>query len=212
MPLNFILRIAFILLFFAVNAQAEDKFRYPFYFGVGAGYGATTWKQLVSNNQTAAMTLSTPIATNEGGTVFNIFGGYEVIPAFAIEASYLHYPSTKVIFDEMSLFAFDHGSTELTTRTETLSLSGKFMVVIPRTTIRAYSSVGAAGVHRDDYVDNTWILAASFGAGFNYNVTEHVMLELGANYATGSGQAELDPAEHYVPFTYAVFARTAYRF
>lgn len=212
---------ALFFLFFTLNAQAaqqnenalrENKLRFPFYIGISGGYGTTTWNQLVSRNQTAAMTLATPIRAEEGGATWGVFGGYEFSPAFALEASYLHYPTEKVYFDPMSLFAFDHGSTEMTTKTETLSLSGKFMVRIPRTSIRAYSSAGAAGVHRNDYVTKAWILGATFGVGFNYNLTEHCMLEIGSNYTTGSGQSELDPAEHYLPFTYAIFARAAYRF
>jgi len=158
------------------------------------------------------MSLSTPIQADEGGATWGLFAGYEFIPSFAVEGNYQRFPTAKVYFDPMSIFAFDHGSTELTTKTEQISLSGKFMVRIPYTAMRAFSSVGAAGVHRNDSVSNAWILSPTFGVGFNYNLTPHFMLEIAGNYTTGSGQAELDPAEHYIPFTYAVLARVAYRF
>jgi hypothetical protein len=205
-------------LFFIKNAPAQmlagddDKFRLPFYLGISGGYGTTTWGQLVSRNKTAAMVLSTPIRAEEGGAIVGFFAGYEFIPAFAIEATYTHYPTAKIFFDPMSIFAFEQNATALTSRTQIISLSGKFMIKLPYTTIRAYSSAGAAGVHRNDYVYNRWLLSPTFGVGFNYNITAQLMLEVGANYTTGSGQSELDPAEHYIPFTYDVFARTAYRF
>lgn len=192
------------------NAVAADEF--PFYLGVSGGYGTTTWNQLVSRNSTAAMSLSTPIRAEEGGMTWGIFAGYELIPSFALEGSYLRYPTATVYFDPMSIFAFDHGSTKLSTKLEQFSLSGKFMARIPCTRIRAFSSVGAAGVHRNDYVNNSWNLSPTFGVGFNYNLVSHVMVEIAGNYTTGSGQSELDPAEHYIPFTYAVLARIAYRF
>jgi len=190
----------------------SDKFQYPFYVGITGGYGTTTWNQLVSRNFTAAMVLSTPIGVEEGGAAWGLFAGYEFIPTFAVEASYLRYPSAKIVFSPMSIFAFDMGSTQFSSKTEMLALSGKFMVLVPYTTIRAYSSAGAAGIHRNDFVNNTWTPSAVFGVGFNYNLTPRVMLEIGADYATGSGQSELDPAEDYIPFTYAVFGRIAYRF
>jgi hypothetical protein len=193
------------------QARMRDPSQFPFYLGISGGYGTTTWNQLVSRNQTAAMVLATPIRADEGGATWGIFGGYEFNPSFALEASFLRYPTAKIYFDPMSLFAFDHGSTVLSTKTETLSLSGKFMVRLPHTAIRAYSSAGAAGIHRDDYVTKAWILGASFGVGFNYNINTHLMGEIGSTYTTGSGQSELDPAEHYLPFTYAIFARLAYR-
>jgi hypothetical protein len=213
--------IAVLLLFFAILSHAEmrkegvlttDAFRFPFYVGISGGFGTTTWNQLVSRNQTAAMALSTPIRAQEGGAAWGIYAGYEFIPSFGVQASYMRYPSSKIFFDPMSIFAFDHESTQLSTKTEIVSLSGKFMAIVPYTTVRAYSSVGVAGVHRYDYVNNIWILSPTFGVGLSYNLTPHLMLEIGGDYTTGSGQAELDPAEHYIPFTYAVFTRTAYRF
>ncbi|MDR3476428.1 MAG: outer membrane beta-barrel protein [Gammaproteobacteria bacterium] len=212
------INIGLLLSFFAASTHAgnsatpTDKFRYPFYVGVSAGYGATTWNHLVSTNQTAAMTLSTPIKTHENGAAWGFFGGYELMPTFAIEAAYTRYPSAKVYFDDMSLFTFDYNATEFNSRTEALSASAKFMIFIPTTTIRAFSTVGIAGVHRSDYVYKEWLYRPTFGIGFNYNFTPHVMVEVGGNYTAGSGQAELDPALHYVPFTYSGFARLAYRF
>lgn len=196
-------------------AYQTNKFKYPFYVGLSGGYGWTTWGGLVppKNKQNFAMSMSTPTFVNEGGALWGAFAGYEILPTAAIEAAYMRYPNAKVTFDSTSLFTFVHnGRTYFTTRTEVVSLMGKIMLIIPRTDIRLYSSLGAAEVHRTDRLKDHWLLSPSFGAGVNYNVNECVMVELGASYAAGRGEPELSPAEDYFPFVYSVFLRLAYRF
>lgn len=201
-----------------VNAESHDAYarsKFPFYAGLTAGYGSTTWGQLVPSkeNKNLALSFSTPIHVNEGGGIVGVFVGYEFIPFFALEASYTHYPRAKIFFDPTSLFSFEHDNlTELTSDTEQIALIGKFMLPIPHTRLRAYSSVGAAGVHRSDEISDAWGLHPTFGVGFNYHFTDHLMAEIGIDYTAGYGESELSPVEHYVPFLYSSYFRIAYRF
>jgi len=208
-----------IFLFFTATVHANSEttllFPHPFYLGLTGGYGSTTWGGLVpsKNKQNNALNISTPTYVKEGGAIWGAFVGYEFIPFFAIEGAYTRYPDAKVSFDPMSLFTFEHdGLTSLTTKTETVSLMGKIMLVIPNTKIRAYSSVGGAEVHRSDQLNDHWQLSPTFGLGFTYNITDHIMTELGANYTSGAGESELNPAQDYVPFLYSVFFHLGYRF
>lgn len=189
--------------------------KFPFYVGLTAGYGSTTWGQLVpsKDKQNLALSFSTPIRANEGGGVIGFFIGYEFIPFFALEGSYTHYPQAKIFFDPSSLFSFEHNNlTEFTTDTEQVALIGKFMLPIPHTRVRAYSSVGAAAVHRSDQISDVWSLHPTFGVGFNYHFTDHILTEIGIDYTAGYGESELSPVEHYAPFLYSAFLRIAYRF
>ena len=159
------------------------------------------------------MSLSTPTEVNEGGGVWGVYSGYELNHFFALEASYMRYPNAQVSFDPVSLFSFmNNDLTEFTTHTESVNLMGKVMLFIPNTTIRAYSSFGAAGIHRDDVLYDHWRLSPTFGIGLNYNLMPHVMGEIGANYTAGYGEAQLNPTDVYIPFLYSVFLRLAYRF
>lgn len=185
---------------------------YPGYFGVTGGYGQTTWGMLVPEEFNAALAVSTPIEVSEGGGLWGIYAGYEVLKTFAFEASYMHYPDAFLTFDESSLFWWKHNTTKLTSHTESVSGVAKLMVLIPCTRLRGYASFGAAGVHRYDKVADCWRLSPTFGAGLNYNLTERFMLEFGTEYVAGYGQSEIEPDEHYVPFLYSGFFRLAYRF
>ncbi len=215
-----LLTLLFPLLFILQNlayaaASPMDKFRYPFYIGVTGGYGSTTWEGLVptQSNQNAATIISTPTSIQEGGLVWGFFGGYEFIPAFALEGSYLRYPNASVNFSPRSLYSFQNGGqTTLNTHTEELSLLAKIMLFIPHTELRAYSGFGAAGVHRYDQLADIWRLSPTFGIGLNYNFTPHIMTELGARYTGGYGESELNPSQDYLPFLYSAFLRLAYRF
>ena len=193
--------------------SVEDKYRYQTYAGLTYGYGATTWGYLIPPDKNAAMNLSTPIKVSENGTLWGFFLGYEFNPSFALEASYMHYPKAKVYFDPMSLFTFENdGLAGFTSHTQSIALVGKFMIQIPRNTdFRAYSSVGAAGVHRDDIIANQWTLSPNFGVGFTYLITERVMAEFGIVYTAGDAVSELNPAESFIPFLYSGFLRLALR-
>lgn len=204
--------IASISSFAAIDQ--ENKFRYPFYIGITNGYGSTTWGNLVPKDPDSTMSIATPIRVHEGGYVGGFYAGYEIIPVFALELSYMHYPNAKLIYDYNSLFSFNHNDrTELITRTESIALVGKFMLMIPHTTgLRAYATAGAAEVHRYDTLVNRWRLSPQFGAGFDYLVTCHMMIELGTEYVAGYGRAEVQPSDHFIPFLYSGYLRLAYRF
>jgi hypothetical protein len=197
------------------TTDLDNKFRYPFYLGVSGGFGSTTWFGLVpaTNKANSALALSTPTNVSEGGGMWGVFAGYEFLPEFALEFNYNHYPTANIYFSSRSLFCFQHaGITHFSSNTEDVGLMGKVMFVIPRTTVRLYSSAGVAGVHRHDLLSQIWRTSPTFGFGLNYNFTSHVMGEMGANYTGGYGESELTPATDYVPFLYSVFMRLAYRF
>jgi opacity protein-like surface antigen len=216
----------FFFLFYSISSfavsvisQVDSEKRHPFYIGLTSGYGATTWGQLVppQSKANAAISLSTPSSVKEGGAIWGVFAGYELIPTFAVEAAYTRYATADVYFgnsyDQMSFFSIlNDGRTQFSTKTEVVSVSGKLMLLIPKTPLKAFSSVGAAGIHRDDILTNHWRLSPTFGVGLDYNITEHIMAELGINYTGGYGESELDPVNDYIPFLYSGFFRLAYRF
>ncbi len=184
------------------------------YIGGSGGYGATTWKGLVPTaaNQNMAMKTSTPVMVREGGAIWGLVGGYEFSPWFALEANYMRYPFATISFDEESIFAFENdGLRLLRTDTATISVMAKVMLAIPNTALRLYSSFGAAEIHRWDDMTENRRYSPTFGLGFNYNVSEHIMAELGSNYTAGFGKSELNPAKDYVPFLYSGFLKLAYR-
>jgi opacity protein-like surface antigen len=194
-------------------SEVNDKAHYPAYGGLMGGYGSTTWGALVPRDQNAAISLSTPISVTEGGFVWGVVAGYEFSPQFALEANYMHYQASRLYFDPMSLFTYDYDSRiELTSRVETSSLMAKFMIIIPQTTLRAYSSAGVLTTHRYDAIKNIWRVGPTFGLGLNYNFTQRWMAEAGINYAAGFGRTELDPTKDFVPFLYSAFIRLVYRF
>lgn len=208
----------FCLFYFSFGNEfvfATDKFQFPFYAGLTAGYGSTTWDGLVpaKQKQNPATMVSTPIRVHEGGFVDGFFVGYEFCPCFALELSYMHFPKANIIFSPLSYFAFTHDRRiSFKSATELWTLMTKIMMFVPHTTVRAFSSVGLAALHRNDVVKNRRRVNPTFGFGFNYNFTQHVMGEIGLNYTGGYGESQLDPVKNYVPFLYSGFLRLAYRF
>jgi hypothetical protein len=183
------------------------------YVGGLGGYGSTTWQGLVPSKENIndAINMSTPIEVQEGGGVWGVIAGYELIPAFAIELSYMKYPDAMVTFDSASIFSFmNNDLTEFVSQTDTINVMGKVMFVIPHTNIRAYSSAGIASVHREDMLLDERRISPTFGVGLNYHLTENFMAELGGNYTAGFGESQLNPTNTYFPFLYSVSLRLAY--
>lgn len=199
-------------------SQLQDDFsiyHHPFYVGALGGYGSTTWQGLVpaEQNINIALSISTPIKAVEGGFAWGFYAGYEFLPTFAVEASYMSYPDATVTFDEMSIFSFNNNNqTVFTTRTQTASFIGKVLLTIPHTSLRLYSSAGVADVFRDDMLLSESRVSPTFGAGANYRFTDRIMLEVVGNYTAGFGESRLNPADNYFPFLYSVTARLAYCF
>ena len=125
---TYCLFVCTLLLGSSSYAATNNKFAYPFYAGVTGGYGKTTWQGLVppEDKQNLAMELSTPKYVNEGGLLWGLFAGYELLPYFALEASYMHYPDATIAFDSSSIFSFEHDDiTTFTSKTEEVSLMAK---------------------------------------------------------------------------------------
>ena len=198
-----------------LTTKHDDPFLHRLYLGGSAGYGSTTWQGLVpsAEKQNIAISMSTPISTSEGGGVFGAFMGYEFTHYFALEANYMHFPNATLLFDETSLFAFDHNDeTTMLTRTEVISFIAKIMLITPQTNpIRAYSNFGIPDIHCDDDLKDHWQVAPTFGFGLTYNITPRIMTELAANYAAGYGESEINPVDDYIPFLYSISVKLAYR-
>jgi len=213
-----ILLAASYLSFSALSYSAIDQdflYSHRLYGGGSLGYGSTTWYGLVpaQEKQNMAMSLSTPTLSQEGGLIWGGVVGYEFNPFFALEINYQQYPQASLVFDEESLFAFDHNdNTLLNTKTEVVFALAKIMVMVPNTPIRVYSGAGVGDVHRNDQLNNHWLFTPSFGAGVNYLPTPHIMAELAANYTAGYGESELNPVEDYIPFLYSVCVKLVYRY
>ena len=86
------------------------------------------------------------------------------------------------------------------------------MLMVPKTSVRFFSSVGIASVFRQDQINDTYRISPTFGFGANYLLTERVMLEIGANYTAGYGESEINPVLDFVPFLYSIFGKVALRF
>ncbi len=197
------------------SINGDSFLKHHAYAGLLGGLGSTTWQGLVPSeeNQNPAMSLSTPISVEEGGAVWGGVAGYEFSPFFALEANYTHYPDATIWFDLDSLFAYENdGRTSFTTHTQTISLMGKVMLVVPNTKLRFFSSAGAAGVNRWDDFFEKWQLAPTFGLGANAVLANRLMGELAFNYTAGYGEAEMNPAKDFIPFLYSVTLRVSYRF
>lgn len=212
--------ISFFTAFYTIQVYCSvlpvaELYKNKYYLGGVGGSGSTTWRGLVPSdeNKNNAMNISTPILVREGGAVWGLFGGYEITPYFAVEANYMHFPDAVITFDEDSLFAFDNnGMTKLISSTQTGSVIGKIMLIIPNSPFRLYSGAGIAAVWRNDEIGNAHQLSPTFAFGVTLNVNPKLMFEIGGNYTAGYGESEISPVNDYIPFLYSFYGKVALRF
>ncbi|MCH9644869.1 MAG: outer membrane beta-barrel protein [Gammaproteobacteria bacterium] len=193
----------------------EQHVKYPFYFGVGGGYGDSDWDELVTDPNAAASEAA-PISAKSGGFTYKAFMGYQFTRHFAVEMGYTRYPRSVLGF------LVDNGTPDnsydisgLKTDTSTFILVGKLLVPFAYTQVYVYADAGAVVTHKHDVsVDevakfapnytlrNEYKLGPSFGFGIMYDVTERIVTEMSFQYSTGFDKADDTPVEDYVPFTY----------
>lgn len=198
---------------YALDAE-KNLYHHPIYIAGLGGWGSTTWGGLVPRpeNQNWAISMSTPLKVKEGGEVWGLALGYELTPFFAIEADYMRFPNAQMTFDEYSLYSLDQNTLILNTSTQTASLNGRIMLVLPDTNFRLFSSVGIASVFRDDQINSDYRISPTFAFGFNVMMTDRLMAEIGSNYTAGYGESEINPVLDFVPFLYSVYVKLALRF
>lgn len=207
--------VFFASLIFAQNIPVSELYANKYYVGGVGGSGYTTWRGLVPSeeNRNDAISISTPILVREGGAMWGLVAGYEVTPYFAVEANYMHFPAAIITFDEDSLFSFDNdGMTKLTSRTQTGSIMGKVMLLIPDSPFRIYSGAGIATVWRSDEINTAHRVSPAFAVGITLNVNKNIMFEAGTNYIAGYGESEINPVNDFIPFVYSFYGKIALRF
>ena len=203
----------------------------PFYFGGSLGYGNTNWSEITttpyeypSNNEVA---YSAPISATSGVFASGAFMGYQFSPHFMVEADYTHFDTTQVGFQTTADYGggytntFDnyYGISSLNTETNAYSLLGKILVPFGSTKVYVYADAGVTYVQRVDesvvwdpqittttpfQLQDIGHFGPSFGFGLAYNITQHIFSEAAFQYTTGYGQANLLPAEDYIPFIYTL--------
>lgn len=196
----------------ALASKHNDFNKHPFYVGAQIGYATTTWKHLVSEDMSLWGT--TPLHVKEGDLSWGIFIGYEFEPQFALEAEYLRLPTATLAFDkQMSIYIYRDHIQRLRTKTDVMTVHGKFMAPLASLPIRIFAIAGIAIIHRTDFLADTKSnVGADFGAGFNFNVSPHVLAEFGFEFFTGQGVTEYEPIRNFIPFLYTLHFKLAYRF
>lgn len=197
---------------YAVVARVYP-FHYPhFYAGLQAGYGETTWRELKTDD--LLVEVSAPIETHDYGTTWGAFIGYQFGKSFAIEATYMRYPNTRLIFDDFNFYQTelnDYDFTEMTTRTQVYSGIAKFILPLANYRINAFLDAGIAFTHRSDIFAKVTRVAPTFGIGFMANASRNVITELGFEYYIGYGKSDHIPVKDFVPFLFGVYVRIGYR-
>lgn len=145
-----------------------------FYFGIQGGYGNTHW-----NSDTLGALGDS--STDTTGIAGRVFAGYQFTPFFATELGFLWPSNATNKFGAVGLKATAKEQIGDLDLKGTLPLANNFF---------AYAKVGAAYVHADVSGNATEILGLGvsrdiqnevypvFGAGFGYNVTPNIPIDI----------------------------------
>lgn len=190
------------------------------YFGVNMGGGSTEWKYLVDTTDPNDPSYTTPSAVSEGGPSWGVVFGYDVSKNFAVELQYMQFADAKIRLSPYSPYPL----SSFTTHTDAYSLSGKFLVPLARTKLRAFAAVGVGMVERTDPLvgfdplktfsgknKTATCITPYMSSGLVYNFNRHWMLESGFQYYTGFGRTQLNPVASFIPFAWDAYGRLAYQ-
>lgn len=238
------LLLASLPLFFLSSVQADttvdfSKNIFPtktVYFGVNLGGGTTEWSYLVDTTDADQVGGNTPVHVTEGGPSWGVALGYDVSKNFDIELQYMQFANSNIDLGENSQYTDQNGNsiTNIVSKTQAYSLSGKFLAQVGHTHLRAFASVGAGVVVRSDPLvgyhftpsDNPPLYGSSnytgknsdvtcvtpyLSSGLVYSFTRHWMLESGFQYYTGFGQSNVYPVGTFIPFAWDAYGRLSYQ-
>lgn len=209
----------------AVNDYPEFWKKNPFYLGAVIGYGSTDWSMLVihcdpndaqcDQDMVALLSESAPVAAGDDGAAWGVTVGYEINPTWALESSFIRFPTTLVHINASSLFyttAFPNTvAANFSSETWGFILVGKFMTQIAHSGVRGFANAGLDITHRQDIFTEKSQISATFGVGVNYVFQSDVMLELFFQYIAGYGRSNEIPIVYYMPFLYTVGVKLLYR-
>jgi hypothetical protein len=228
-----------LLLFFFISIQAtastSNNSIFPkktFYFGVNMGDGSTEWKYLVDTSDPGNPSVTTPSSVSEGGPSWGVVLGYDVNKNFALELQYMQFANANIQLFSDSPYLDQSGNQipGIISRTDAYSLSGKFLVQIGHTHLRAFAEIGVGTVRRVDPLVNYQVstnpppfsnytganrtvscVTPYLSSGLVYNLTPHWMIESGFQYYTGFGKSQVDPVASFIPFAWDAYGRLAYQ-
>ena len=172
------------------------------------------------------------MGVGEGGHSWGVVIGYDLNRNFAIELQRMQFADSKIVLGPNSNYTDQNGNPvqDITSETDAYSLSGKFLVQVAHTHVRAFAEIGAGMVERTDplvnykFNSNTGVsnytgasrtiscMTPYLASGLVYNITSHWLVESGFQYYTGFGESQVYPVANFIPFAWDAYGRLAYQF
>ena len=187
---------------------AEFFSEHFFYVGLIGGYANVDWGPVISTDRA---TLPTNPTNAEGtGGLYGFDAGYQLNPYVQFEAEYIRLPSSSLTY---SVAAHrNYGVLSSTTTMDFYGVIAKFIVPLANTGLSVFTDAGPAYQHRSDNVAEISAYEPTFGAGFLYRASPNIQLEASFQYASGTGESEMNPMDDYIPEVYAYTIKVDYLF
>lgn len=207
----FSLALGLVAALTATNSLASH-----YYAGVLTGYGNTNWSRITTNND--FLTVSLPSSSNGEGVTWGVFVGDDFSEHFGAELRFQHFADTRVDFAEFNNYATPAAdgiapAFNMTSVTTSIQLLSRMRVAINHAkTLQAYSVLGASATHRSDVLRHGTGIGGVFGAGMQYQMSQHLASSLEFNFVTGSASVDLKPAQTYIPFLTSCVYKVSYYF
>ena len=191
---------------------ATNLFASHYYAGVLGGYGNTNWSRIATSDPTLSTSL--PISADDDGATWGLFVGDDFSQYFGVELRFQHFADSKISFaqyNEYSSEAEGFPAFTMTSTTTSYQLLSKIHVPVSQL-VQAYSILGVGATHRSDILRDTTGLAGIFGAGMQYQMSQHVASSFEFDFATGDATVDLKPAQEYIPFLTSFIYKLSYYF
>jgi OmpA-like transmembrane domain len=175
--------------------------QHPFYFGVMTGYGNTDWSRLVA--QDSETSNATPTAASGSGAIVGALVGYQLTQYIAIEAQYVHYPTSSVTLLLNPVIYPGITNSQFNSTTNYYAIMPKIAAPFDHDQFEVFGTLGAALVTRSDELTNNHDYRPTFGFGVSNIQYAHWNFTVAFNYTPGTGVASQNAAAQYIPYLYA---------
>lgn len=180
------------------NDTTPILMQHRFYIGAMTGYGNTDWGQLVSSD--TATSYSTPTYASGSGAIIGALVGYQLTQYIAVEAQYIHYPTSKLTFAPDNPFYPGVGTID--SETNYYAIMPKVSAPFYHDNFEIFGTLGAALVTRSDQLAHISDYRPTFGFGLSYIKLTHWNFSVAFNYTPGTGVSSDYASSQYIPYLY----------
>ena len=183
------------------------------------GFADTNWSGIdavLHSDIDPMVTVSVPTKSGDTGLTFGAYSSWDWNRHLGLSFTYQHLPDTTIQFKpgdiDNTYPKIASQNYRFTSSTETMVITLRVFAPIFDNSCRLFADAGGGATYRHDILSHKIAPTATFGAGIQEIVHKNLEADLTYHYITGHADANITPANDYIPYVNSLTFSMGYRF